>query len=220
MLRIAACALFAAFILSAQDVREPSSYPARVALGNLTLGAEYMVHSLPTPHGSLFTEDYLVVDAAIFGPRGTELKLSASHFVLRINGKKTPILPQTPAWVAASIKNPGWGSQGTRQLEAGGGIGNAGVILGRPQQVERFPGDPTVYRGPRPIPAPSQPNRVEKEPPPPIEDQIQQASMPESERKLPASGLLFFAYKGKTKSIKSVELLYEGPAGTATLKLE
>ena len=33
------------------------------------------------------------------------------------------------------------------------------------------------------------------------------------------SGFLYFAYRGKTKALKSLELLYSGPEGTAVLKL-
>jgi hypothetical protein len=104
-------------------------------------------------------------------------------------------------------------------LTVGAGAGNAGVILGRPPIVERFPGDPTVRRPLPPVQNPPQAARVEKEPPPPVDELVQRAAMPEGERGLPAGGLLFFAYKGKTESINSVEISYDGPAGKATLKL-
>jgi hypothetical protein len=38
--------------------------------------------------------------------------------------------------------------------------------------------------------------------------------------KTPAAGLIFFPFEGKTKSIKTLELSYEGAAGRVTLKLE
>jgi hypothetical protein len=198
-------------------VRDPDAYPARAGLGNATLAAEYLVHSLPTAHGSLFTPDYLVVEAMYFGSPGTRMPLSASHFTLRLNGRKTPIFPQTPGVVAAGIRNPEWAEPRPR-LTAGAGVGNAGVIFG-PPAVERFPGDPTVRRPRPPVTVPPPAGGVEKEPPPPLDELVQQAAMPEGERSLPAGGLLFFAFKGKAESIEWLELIYEGPAGKAVLKL-
>jgi hypothetical protein len=49
---------------------------------------------------------------------------------------------------------------------------------------------------------------------------VQRASLPEGERNLPQAGLLFFQYRGKTKNLQSLELIYDGPAGKATLKLQ
>lgn len=45
----------------------------------------------------------------------------------------------------------------------------------------------------------------------------EKASLPEGDRALPQAGLLFFQHSGKTKS---VELLYDGPAGKAKLMLQ
>ncbi len=212
MLLVVCCALLFA------ETRDLELYPVRLPLGERTVAAEYMARSIPVPGGSLFTEDYLVIDVALFGPKNDFLALSAGHFALRLNGKKTAILAQTPAVVAGSLKYAGW----TRpRLEAGGSLGNTGVIVGRPAPIERFPGDPTVRRAPVPqIPSqnPSAPN-VTPEQAVPVEEQIQGASLPEGERKLPASGLLFFPYRGKPGSIKKLELEYEGPAGRGVLKL-
>jgi hypothetical protein len=44
--------------------------------------------------------------------------------------------------------------------------------------------------------------------------------MQEGDRPLPQAGLLFFLYRGKTESIRSLELIYNGAAGTATLTLQ
>jgi hypothetical protein len=46
------------------------------------------------------------------------------------------------------------------------------------------------------------------------------AALLEGDRALPQAGLLFFQYRGKRESIKSVELIYQGPAGNATLTLQ
>jgi len=49
---------------------------------------------------------------------------------------------------------------------------------------------------------------------------VQKAAFPEGDRTVPVAGLLFFQYSGKAKSIRSVELIYNGPAGKATLELQ
>jgi len=40
------------------------------------------------------------------------------------------------------------------------------------------------------------------------------------DRPLPQAGLLFFQYRGKEKGINSLELIYSGAAGKATLVLQ
>ena len=55
--------------------------------------------------------------------------------------------------------------------------------------------------------------------PPPLVSIDDRIALPEGEQLLPVSGLIFFPFRGKTKSIKLAELLYEGPAGKAALKL-
>lgn len=198
----------------------PSDYPARAVLGqSVTLAAEYLVHAIPTPEGSFFTNDYLVVEAMFFGPRLNPLKLAAENFALRINGRKIPLTPDAPGAVAASLKYPDW----TRRPAAIGtaGIGDRQVIIGQPAPVERFPGDPRARRGPAQprAPEPENPAGQPQEARMPVEERIQRAALPSGEQAPPAGGLLFFRFEGKTRSIKSVQLEYDGPAGKVTLKL-
>ena len=47
----------------------------------------------------------------------------------------------------------------------------------------------------------------------------QKAALLLGDRVLPQAGLIFFPYRGKDQSIKSVELIYSGSAGKATLTL-
>ena len=49
---------------------------------------------------------------------------------------------------------------------------------------------------------------------------MQKEAFPEGDRALPQAGLLFFRYTGKASGIHSVELIYSGPAGKATLELQ
>jgi hypothetical protein len=47
----------------------------------------------------------------------------------------------------------------------------------------------------------------------------QKAALASGDRALPQAGLLFFQYRGKTQNLSSIELMYSGPAGKATLTL-
>lgn len=212
--------LAAAMVAQSAAPRTVEAYPARVTLGNVALAAEFMVHAIPTANGAYFSKDYLVVDAAFFSALPSRLALSASYFTLRVDGKKTVILPQAPGMVIRSIESPEWTDRASPTVIGGVGVGNSTVILGPRAPTGRFPGDPTVRRPPVSVPpAQTSHDTTEKTPAPPADEQILASAMPETERSLPISGLLFFAYKGKAEKIKSVELIYEGPAGKATLKL-
>ena len=65
-----------------------SDYPVHVQMDTVTLAGEYLVHSLPTPQGTLIANDYLVVEVAFFGPSFSRLKMSPDNFTLRINNSK------------------------------------------------------------------------------------------------------------------------------------
>jgi len=140
--------------------------------------------------------------------------VSTSQFTLQVNGKKQMLYPQAVEFVAASLKYPDWETR--PRLEAGAGP----VIFGRPQPVERFPGDPQARRLPPP-PRPPDANPSGQEPQQPVsaDEIVRQTALPEGEWRGPVSGYLYFAYKGKTKNIKSLALHYSGPAGTVTISL-
>jgi len=147
--------------------------------------------------------------------------LVADHFHLRLNGKKHVLFAQTPQMVAAGLKYDDWEQRPT--LVAGGGMGNGGILIGRPQQVERFPGDTreAQRRVPGGIPRAPEPEnrsgqeRVVVKP----EEIVVRAALPEGDIRAHAKGYLYFAFKGKPSSLKKVELLYSGPAGEALLRL-
>ena len=53
-----------------------------------------------------------------------------------------------------------------------------------------------------------------------MEQHVQKAALAEGDRALPQAGLIYFEYRGKTQNIHSLELIYTGPAGKATLTLQ
>src|ERR1700722_7118800 len=66
----------------------PTEYQAEAQAGPVTIGAEFMGPAVPTPEQTVDAEDYVVVEAGLFGPAGARLALARSDFSLRINGKK------------------------------------------------------------------------------------------------------------------------------------
>src|SRR5262245_56709593 len=68
----------------------PADYQSQTKVGDYTLAAEFTGHSISTPEGVLTTDEYVVVEAAVFGAADSKLQLSLSDFSLRVNGKKQP----------------------------------------------------------------------------------------------------------------------------------
>jgi len=196
-----------------------SDYPADAAAGNVSIGAECLVHSIPAGNQTLVAPDYLVVEVALFPGKEEPVEIRGNSFMLRVNGKKLTLSSDAPGFVAASLKYPDW--QMHPRTEASASVGDAGVALGRPPAVGRFPGDPTTSRLPRPPQAPPPDDRrgIEQEEPERAEDVIARTALPDGVVWKPVSGFVYFPYKGKAKALKSVELIYEGKAGNATLKL-
>ncbi len=180
----------------------PAEYQAHAQAGTVTIAAEFTGHSIATPQGNtLSTEDYLVVETGFFGPEGARLKVSADDFSLRINGKKVPLPSQPFGRMASSLKDPEWEPPAEKKSKSGMSTGGGGGGQGQ--------NDPP----PSPPKMPFPERRA-------MEQRVQKALLPEGDRALPVAGLIFFQYGGKTKGMKSLELIYEGAAGKATLKLQ
>jgi len=189
-----------------------ADYPVHVQMGTVTLAAEYMVHSLPTPKGTLIATDYLVVDVAFFGPSFSRLKMSPDNFTLRINGKGDPLSTEPPGMVAGSIKFPG--ARPHLETSASVGANDGTITVGPRAPPSQFPGD-----GNERVPAGQPPTVKTVEDESNIDYRVQNATLPEGEHALPRSGLLYFFFRGKIKNIHSLELFYQGSMGKATLKL-
>ncbi len=177
----------------------PGDYQSQVQAGAVTIAAEFTGHSLPTLEGPLTTEDYVAVEAALFGPAGAQLTISATDFSLRVNGKKTPLPSQPYGLILTSLRDPEWIPPEAPAKKSKSSIGGGG------QEDSNAPPAPVK------IPLPLQRAMAQR---------VQKASIPEGDRPLPQAGLIFFQYRGRTDNLRSVELVYDGPAGKATLKLQ
>ena len=173
----------------------PSDYAAQAKLGAVTLAADFDGHGVPTPDGPLSTEAYVVVEVAFFGPPGTRLPISFNDFSLRINGKKSGTPSEPYEHVGTSVKDPEWTPPEKPEKGGNGILGGGG-------------------------------NETSKEPPRPSPElrrgwaqRVKKAALADGDRPLPQAGLLYFSYTGQAKSIRSLELIYTGPGGKATLDL-
>ncbi len=177
----------------------PSDYPAQAQAGTLTIAAEFKGHWVPTLEGTLSTEDYVVIETGLFGSPGARIKLSLDDFALRINGKKTPLPSQPYGLGVRSLKDPEWAPPETAAPKSKTSVGGGG------QSEDSGP--------PEPVKIPIAVQRA-------MAQRVQKASLLQGDRGLPQAGLLFFQYRGKTENLDSIELIYTGPDGKATLKLQ
>jgi hypothetical protein len=182
----------------------PADYQAHTQVGTLTLAAEFAGHAVPSPQGPLSTEDYVSVELGLFGPPEARAKVSTEDFTLRINGKKTA-LPSLPYGVVlANVKDPEWEppekveAKSKTSMATGGGGGGDKPDPNAPPPVVHIPIE--VQRA--------------------MALRVRKAALPEGDRALPVAGLIFFQYHGKASGIHSIELIYAGPAGKATLALQ
>jgi hypothetical protein len=201
----------------AQGGTEPKpkaeDYDVHAAYRDLSIGAEFMIHSFSGQGQTYVTQDFLVVEVALYPPKGKGVNIDEGAFALRINGKKQLVTAAPPAMVVSSLQHPDWQTGSGPRMEAGGGVGNTGVILGRPTP-STFPGQP-VPQSPVPRMPKADNGGIEPERRVTAEELVVQAALQQGHHNGATSGYLYFPYKGKTASIKSLELLYED----AVLKL-
>jgi hypothetical protein len=181
-----------------------ADYQAQGQAGSVSIGAEFMGHSVPTADHAFSTEDYIVVETGLFGPPGAHITLSRDDFSLRIAGRKVPLASEPYELVLKTLKDPEWQPPESKEdkeskngLTTGGGGNNGGG--------EKLP----------PLP-PKMPFPLKRA----MERQVQKSAMEVGDRPLPQAGLLFFSWHGKPENIKGMELVYSGAAGKATLTLQ
>ena len=182
----------------------PADYQTQAKLGHVIIGAEFTGHGIPNAQQPLNSEDYVAVEVGLFGAADSRLMIGPTDFSLRINGKKD-LLPSQP-WglVAKGVKDLEWvspdavpgESKSKGSVNGGGGGGQGGSTL--PPPPPKVPID--VLRG--------------------WQSAVKNAALTQGDRALPQAGLIYFPYRGKVTSIRSLELIYEGPAGTASLTLQ
>ena len=182
----------------------PVDYMAQAVAGPITIAAEFTGHGINTTQGALTTEDYVVVELGIFSTGGARVKLSAEDFTLRINGKKQAQPAEPFLVIRPSLKDPEWEPPINNKSKSKTGMTGGGGDEGGGNKNDPPPEPPKM-----PFPE----RRA-------MEQRVLKMTMPEGDRATPVAGLIFFSYRGKVQNIKSLELLYNGPAGKATLNLQ
>lgn len=179
----------------------PIDYQVQGKAGAVTIAAEFTGHNVPTAELTLTTEDFVAVEVGLYGPAGARIQISPDDFSLRINGKKNVLPSQSYVVVFSSLRDPTWESPEAAKAkeESKTSIGSGGS-----QQSSNLP--PVIH-------IPIELQRAWSQ-------HTQKAALPLGDRPLPQAGLLFFQYRGKEKGIHSVELMYSGSAGKATLNLQ
>jgi hypothetical protein len=198
---VVACASLVVGQSAPADRQKAADYPVSASAGQMELGAEFLMHSIPSARGYYFAKSYLVVDVGVFPKPGVFVKVSAGQFTLRLNGGRIPLLAQPPGMVAASLKYPDW--RESTGLTAGASVGGIG-INNVPRPVGRFPGD---SRGQ--VPGQVATSNPDDEP----DHQLSLVALPDTSSDRPTKGCVFFASDIKAKKIKSLELEWTGPAG-------
>ena len=179
----------------------PTDYAAHAQAGAITIGADFTGHSVGTQDGLLTTADYVVIEVGVFGAPGAKLMLSVDDFSLRINGGKK-VIPREPyELVTKSLKDPDYVEPETNKSSKT--IVNSGA--------SKDGADPNAPP-PALIPIPFEVRHG-------WELRVKRDSLEIGDRTLPQAGLLFFPYGSGTKGIRSVQLMYNGPAGKATLSI-
>ena len=187
--------------------RKPKTTNCTPQAGRVRLGAEFMVHSFSGQGQTYIVKDFLVVEVALYPGEGRPVHADPAAFTLRVNGNKRS-LPAMPATaVVASIERPEW--RGGPRMEGGAGIG--GVILGipgtgGPASPGSRPSAALAAARARPrtgLPAIDAPEQVSPN------ELLVRTAFPAGRFQGPVSGFIYFPYRGKMSSIKSLDLLYQ-----------
>lgn len=220
--RLGAALLLAALAVQclAQGTQAKENASQYYAHGQLSqgesIGADFLGKYLPIAGGAVYSDEYVFVEVALFGPAGATPKIEWSQFKLKVNGDT--LAAQPPGMVTLEGDFPEMVAR--PQVILNGGNENGEIEVGGTERKPRFPGDDSAHT-PKPVPRAStdaSDGQVARKPPDPA-TAVQSSVLPEGIRTLPVSGYLCFVFEGKLKKIKHAELEYAGPLGKASLVL-
>lgn len=182
-----------------------------------SIGADFLGKFLPIRGATIYSDEYIFVEVALFGPIQSKADIRAGQFTLKINGRT--LLPQPPGMVTLEGNFPEMIARPKVILD--GGVGPGQVEVGGTERKQRFPGDDSAHTPPNPVPQVSTDTsggQAERKPRD-VASAVSASVLPEGTRALPVSGYLCFAFEGKLKKIKHADLEYKGPLGSVTLAL-
>jgi hypothetical protein len=188
---------------------KPEDYPAETRAGQLAIGAEYLLHSVPAGNRTFVVDKFLVVEAAVFPAAGRTVEVGSHLFTLRVFGKKKmqEFAAASPEMVAFAVEHSDWERNRGMEVQAGP------IVLGGQTRSPRFPGDSTGTTT-TPSRAPDQGAEAATAP-----EAVRQSAFPDGPIRGPASGCLYFPFPGKTKAIESARLVFHSPDGEIVVRL-
>lgn len=197
-MRFALVLAVCACIVGAQDAtanrQQATDYPVSASAERVDIGAEFLVHAIPSQGGYYFAKNFLVVDVGMFPRALHALKVSAGQFTLRLNGREPALTAQSPGMVAASLKYPDWGMP--NGVSVSGDLGGIGMSTDR-RPAGRFPGDPNA-----PAPSPNDESGPDY--------QFSLIALPDAFSAQPVRGCVFFESAIKPKKIRPWNLIGPG----------
>ncbi len=201
--------LFCAALACASTDPKPKAedYEVHERVGTIAVGAEYMVHSFSGEGKTFLAEEFLVVEVALFPPKGQSVTADTGEFALRVDGKRATLPAVAPQMVVASMQRAQW--QQPRGVQATAGAGDGGIVIGGPRrQTPPYGQEPRT--GPRPprAPEPENPSGLPPAEKVSAEDLVVRTAFPDGSFAGPVSGFVYFRFTGKASKIKSVDLLY------------
>ena len=191
------------------------AYYAHAGLaGGLAIGADFLGRYLPVQGMAIYSDEFVFVEVAVFGPSAKKVVFRDDQFALELNGAR--LLPQAPGMVTMENNFAEMRTEDQISLDDG----THKIQLGGAQQTPRFPGDDPAHT-PQQLPrvdTNGSDGQVKKEQRDPNE-LVRQVQFASGERVLPQAGFFFYRWQGKVKKIKKLALRYEGGAGAASLRL-
>ena len=192
------------FAQGTEPKAKAEDYEVSAQAKDFRAGAEFMVHSFSGGGRTYIIENYLVVEVALYPPKGEKVNVNPGAFRLRIDGKKPILQPDPPATAVAAMQHQG--STLGKLLGAAAGMG--GVVLGGGQGPNQVPGGPGTRTPPR-APAPDPPGGIPRAEPVDAGELLEATALASGSFPGPVAGFLYFPYRGKPGKIQTLELLYE-----------
>ncbi len=221
MRQLAAWLISASALLYAVEPRKSAAeYPARAESKLASLGAEFVGRFVMEDGASHNTGDYIAIEIGYYPKQDVPVEVRGSDFLLRINGAKQLVYPQSAGLVAGAVLHPDW--ERHRGLIASGSLGGVDVIVGGQRRTSQFPGDPTV-REPNRIPTGTGREDVTKPSKDPLEAAaraIKHQAFPEGLLPGNRAGYIYFIYKKKLASLKRLELVWTSGGEKRSLTLK
>ncbi|MBE0656288.1 MAG: hypothetical protein IH602_01285, partial [Bryobacteraceae bacterium] len=91
--------------------KSAAEYHAQAETATATLGAEYIGRFVTGDGGSHAIGDYVAIEVGYFPKAKQTETIRGSDFMLKINGSKQLVYPQSAHLVAGAIRNPHWERQ-------------------------------------------------------------------------------------------------------------